>query len=180
MDKTKWIVLTYSLPTEPSRPRVAIWRALKKIGAVNIQQSMWVLPDHEDHLAALKKICLDIEAGSGEALLMESVFYEEAHAQRVMDLFNKVRDEEYSEFIHECEKYLLEIRKEIDKEKFVFAELEEEEAEFDKLSAWYLKIAARDLFHSSCMTEAAEKRRRIEEAIEGYSQMVFEHETTFE
>jgi len=93
MDKTKWIVLTYSLPTEPSRPRVAIWRALKKIGAVNIQQSMWVLPDHADHLAALRKICLDIEAGSGEALLMESVFYEDAHALRVMDLFNKVRDD---------------------------------------------------------------------------------------
>jgi len=179
MNKIKWIVLTYTLPAEPSRPRVAVWRALKKIGAVNIQQSMWVLPDHAEHLAALRKICLDIEAAVGEALLMESVFYEEQHAQRVMDLFNRIRDEEFTEFIEESRKYLLEIQKEIDREKFIFAELEEEEAEFEKLSAWFVKITARDLFHASLREAAMEKRSQIETAISGYSQMVYEHETSF-
>jgi len=179
MDKIKWIVLTYTLPAEPSRPRVAVWRALKKIGAVNIQQSMWVLPDYAEHLSALRKICQDIEAAGGEALLMESVFYEDEHAQRVMNLFNRIRDEEYTEFIEESGKYLREIQKEIDREKFIFAELEEEEAEFEKLSAWFVKITARDLFHASQSDAAMEKRRQIETAISGYSQMVYEHETSF-
>jgi len=177
MDRIKWIVLTYTLPTEPSRPRVAIWRALKKIGAVNIQQSMWVLPDQGDHLAALQKICRDIEANGGESLLMESVFYEDAHAQRVTALFNRMRDDEYGEFIHECEKYLREIQREIEKEKFTYAELEEEEAEFEKLSAWFARLLDRDLFHASLQDNAAGMRRQIEAVIEGYSQQVFDHET---
>ncbi len=72
--KIKWLVINYNLPTEPSRHRVAIWMGLKKIGAVNIQQSMWILPDNEKNYAALKKISQDIELNNGEILLMESIF----------------------------------------------------------------------------------------------------------
>ncbi len=45
MEQTgKWAVIGYTLPREPSRVRVSLWRKLKKRGAVSIQQSMWVLP----------------------------------------------------------------------------------------------------------------------------------------
>ncbi len=44
MSPTDWIVINYTLPREPSRVRVSLWRKLKKVGAINIQQSMWILP----------------------------------------------------------------------------------------------------------------------------------------
>lgn len=177
MDKTKWIILTYTLPKEPSRPRVAIWRALKKAGAVNLQQSIWVLPDTENHRLTFRKICLNIDENGGETLVMEGVFYEEEHENRVKALFRQMRDEEYAEFIDECGKYLAEIRKEIDTEKFTFAELEEEEGEFEKLSAWHAKIAARDLFGASLREQADDSLKRIGSAFDGFSQKVYEHET---
>lgn len=175
MGKRKWLVLNYNLPTEPSRHRVAVWRGLKKIGAVNIQQSMWVLPYNEKNYAVLQKISQDIESNKGEALLMESVFFEESHEDRVITLFNNIRDDEYKEYVHECKKYLREVEKEIRIEKFVFAELEEEEEELQKLISWYSKIAARDAFHSSLRDTAREITEQIKKAFEDYSDLVYEH-----
>jgi hypothetical protein len=32
-EKTRWLILVYHLPREPSRHRVAVWRKLKALGA---------------------------------------------------------------------------------------------------------------------------------------------------
>lgn len=176
MERIKWIVLNYNLPTEPSRHRVAVWRGLKKLGAVNIQQSMWILPNSDENYSALMKICKDIELNNGEALLMESVFFSEKHQERVVKLFNNMREEEYQEFVTECDKYLMEIDKEISREKFTFSELEEEEAELEKLLLWYSKIKLRDIFSSIGGIKAGEMVNRIKETYEGYSEMVYERE----
>ena len=174
MAKIDWLIINYNLPTEPSRHRVSIWRGLKKIGAVNIQQSMWILPNNEENYLALQKISHDIESNEGESLLMKSIFFEEKHEERVITLFNNIRDEEYLELIRECDKYLKEIEKEITIEKFTFPELEEEEAEFEKLFSWYKKIKERDLFNASNKNEALEIIDTIKEAYENYSEMVYQ------
>ena len=176
MSSLKWLVINYNLPTEPSRHRVAAWRGLKKIGAVNIQQSMWILPEDEENLSALQKISGDIEANGGEAFLMESVFFDARDEERVMALFNSMRDDEYMEFIGECKKYLKELEKEIKIEKFTFAELEEEEAELEKLISWHSKLGKRDIFNASRGNEARELADMIRAAFEHYSEMVYQRE----
>lgn len=163
MEKLKWLVINYNLPSEPSRYRVAVWRGLKKLGAVNIQQSMWILPNNEENYLTLQKISQDIELKDGESLLMGSVFFDENHEERVISLFNNIRDEEYTELINECEKYLKEIEKEIAKEKFIFAELEEEEEELEKLISWHKKIQIRDIFCSKSGEKAREILIKIKE-----------------
>lgn len=175
MEKIKWIVINYNLPTEPSRLRVAIWRGLKKIGAVNIQQSMWVLPYSKENYSALEKISQDIESNNGETLLMESMFFDKRHEERVITLVNEKRDEEYREFINECGKYLKEIEKEISIKKFTFAELEEEEEELQKLISWYEKIEARDFLHSPEGNVAKDQIEEINRAFEKYSELVYQN-----
>lgn len=176
MNLKKWLVINYNLPTEPSRLRVATWRKLKKLGAVNMQQSMWALPESEDNHLALGAISKEIEENGGESLLMESVFFYSNHEERIISSFNTLRDEEYKEFISECEKYLKEIEKEINIEKFTFAELEEEEEELEKLKSWYVKIKLRDIFNASKGKEAEDKLMEINRAFESYSNLVYEHE----
>lgn len=175
MEKRKWLVINYNVPTEPSRLRVATWRRLKKLGAVNIQQSMWVLPHNKDNYTALQTISQEIESNNGEALLMNCVFFDQKHEQKVVSCFNIVRDEEYKEFIGKCEDYFKELEKEIAIEKFTFAELEEEEEELDKLLSWYAKIEARDIFHSSQRDSAKKKLDQAKKAFENYSVMVYTH-----
>jgi hypothetical protein len=155
---------------------VATWRGLKKLGAVNIQQSMWILPYSEENITSLTKISQDIEANQGESLLIESQFMIKKQEDRVVSLFNQVRDVEYGEFVRECEKYLKEIEKEIAQEKFIFAELEEEEEEFEKLTAWYRKIEIRDKFNAFQGEKAREILVQIRDAYERYSKMVYSHE----
>ncbi|MHC1719723.1 MAG: Chromate resistance protein ChrB [Clostridiaceae bacterium] len=173
MERTKWLVLNYNLPSEPSRHRVAVWRGLKKLGAVNIQQSMWILPKNEQNYKSLMKISNDIETNSGESLIMESVFIDDNHEKRIESLFNKMRDEEYIEFIVECKRYLKEMGREIKNEKFTFAELEDQESELEKLIAWYEKIKARDLFRSNLGEEARLMDEQIRIAFENFSLTVY-------
>lgn len=175
MEKRKWLVLNYNLPTEPSKHRVAVWRGLKKLGAVNIQQSMWLMIYSDENYSFLQKISQDIESNNGSSLLMECVFCDEKHEQRVISLYNNLRDEEYREFINECEKYLKELEKEISIEKFSFAELEEEEEELQKLISWHSKIKARDLFASSEASAARDIIEKIENAFENYSNLVYKN-----
>jgi CRISPR/Cas system-associated endoribonuclease Cas2 len=173
MENTKWLVLNYNLPSEPSRHRVAVWRGLKKLGAVNIQQSMWILPMNEQNYGSLIKISGDIEENNGESLIMESVFLDDAHEKRIESLFNKMRDEEYIEFIEECSRYLKEMERETKNEKFTFAELEDQESELDKLTAWYEKIKVRDIFKSSLGMEASQMDEQIRAAFENFSLTVY-------
>ncbi|MEL7655723.1 MAG: Chromate resistance protein ChrB [Bacillota bacterium] len=173
MEKIRWLVISYNLPTEPSRHRVSVWRALKKLGVVNIQQSMWVLPYNDENYKSLLKISEEIELNQGDALLMDCSFFSEAHENRIITMLNDVRNEEYKEFISECGKYLKEIEKEITIEKFTFAELEEEEEELNKLISWFSKISARDAFSASERTRASEMKDQIQQAFDQYSEMVY-------
>ena len=175
MEQMKWLVINYNLPTEPSRLRVSVWRSLKKLGAVNIQKSMWVFPNTEDNYSALVKISQEIESNTGESILMQCVFLDPNHEQRVISSFNAARDEEYKELIDECKKYLKELEKEINIEKFAFAEVEEEEEELNKLQSWYAKLEARDVFHSSQRDHAREILNQAKRDFENYSDLVFQH-----
>ena len=43
--KTHWLVLVVKVPAEPSRHRVAVWRELRKLGALSLGQGVWAVPD---------------------------------------------------------------------------------------------------------------------------------------
>jgi hypothetical protein len=39
-----WVLLVYAVPHEPSAKRVAIWRKLKRLGALLQHDATWILP----------------------------------------------------------------------------------------------------------------------------------------
>lgn len=45
MEHQEWLTINYSLPKEPSRVRVNVWRKLKKSGAAILGQSVWFARD---------------------------------------------------------------------------------------------------------------------------------------
>jgi hypothetical protein len=40
----QWLLFSCTLPHELSAPRVALWRKLKKLGAILLHDALWVLP----------------------------------------------------------------------------------------------------------------------------------------
>ena len=173
MEQNEWIVINYTLPRDPSRVRVSVWRRLKKIGAVNIQQSMWILPQTDENYALLNQIKYDVSQNNGEAFVMKSSV-DETSKRIIVERFNAARDEEYTELLEQCEEFFKEISKEIDRKNFTFAEIEENEEELNKLKEWYGKITARDTFGASLSEKSKTTLEKCAEALDSFCDKVYE------
>ena len=44
MPVSDWVLLVYKVPREPSTPRIALWRALRRLGAVQVLDGLVALP----------------------------------------------------------------------------------------------------------------------------------------
>lgn len=173
MNENKWLAINYTLPREPSRVRVSIWRKLKKIGAISIQQSMWILPLCDDNSALFNEIKEEVSQNEGEAFML-TFSADEDGEKMIIDKFNAARSEEYGELFEQCEDYFKEIDKEIARQNFTFAEIEENEEELDKLKQWYGKIAARDIFCSPLRGKAESMLSKCAELLDGFCDRVYE------
>jgi hypothetical protein len=64
-----WALLVFTLPREPSAPRVAVWRKLKKLGAVLLHDAVWVLPAQPALLEHFRWLAAEIRESAGDALV---------------------------------------------------------------------------------------------------------------
>lgn len=167
-----WRPLTYRLPTEPSRHRVAVWRELRRAGAVALQQATWAILTGEGFDQALDQAVALVERADGVAFVFD-VTPTEATRSALEAAYTAAREEEWAEFVAECDKFDAEIAKEVAKEKFTLAEFDEEEQNLERLRRWHRQIRARDLFVAAS-AEAAERRLKgCTEALEDYAERVF-------
>ncbi len=158
---------------EPSRHRVAVWRELRRIGALLLGQGVWAVPDvpvFADGIASA--IALTRQAG-GQAVTLNATGRGPEDAARFEALFTAARSADWAEFLADCGKYEAELEKEIRAAQFTLAELEEEEQSLERLRRWHRDLTARDVFGAP---EAAETTRRLKEcaaACEDYAERVF-------
>lgn len=174
MEQNEWVVINYTLPREPSRIRVSIWRKLKKIGAVNIQQSMWILPQTDKNYNLLNEIKEDVLQNTGEAFVMKSSVDEDSK-KIFIERFNAARDEEYKELLEKCGDFFMEIDKEIARKNFTFAEIEENEEELRKLKEWYGKIEARDFFEAPLREKSNTLLSKCADILENFCDKVYDY-----
>ena len=66
----RFLVLVYRMPAKPTAGRVAVWRQLKKIGAIYLQQSACVFPDNPRVRKDLAPILARVTEESGEYHLL--------------------------------------------------------------------------------------------------------------
>jgi hypothetical protein len=174
MTELKWLLLTYKVPTEPPAKRVALWRRLKGIGAVYLQNGVCLLPRTDDHMRQLKILENDIAEMSGESVLLETIALDQVQKDKVIARFKADRDEQYREFLGRCAGFEAEIAKEFAIEKFTYAELEEEDTDLKKLQGWLEKIRKLDFYGATLAVEAGERLSACETLLESYAQRVYE------
>lgn len=86
-----WLLLIYKVPNEPSARRVYVWRKLKGMGAILVQDSAWVLPDNlrtREKMVWLATEINDMEGGN--ALLWEA---EQVFTGKEANLVQQFRDQ---------------------------------------------------------------------------------------
>jgi hypothetical protein len=169
-----WVLLTYKLPSNNSSARVAVWREVRRSGALNVQRSVVAFPDHEAFRRAVERFRVLVAEVGGATLALRAEPLGELDASRLTDAWNEARSAEYAELRAECGKFLAEIEHEFAIEKFTLAELEEEEAELDKLQRWHERVAARDIHGAPGAKETIDALARAQKALERYSSAVFD------
>lgn len=174
MDIQNWLLLTYKVPAEPAKKRIALWRRLKGMGAVYLQNGVCILTKTDEHVRRLKMIENDIAEMTGESVILETIALDHLQEDKVVARFKAARDEQYREFLGRCTDFEGEIAKEAAARHFTYAELEENDVDLKKLQSWLEKIRRLDFYGATLALEAGQRLAACEALLDTYAQRVFE------
>ena len=169
-----WLLLTYKVPPEPAAKRIALWRRLKGMGAVYLQNGVCLLPKTDDHARRLKMLENDVAEIGGDAVILETIALDRGQEEKVVARFKADRDEAYRELIDKCDDFEGEIAKETAAQHFTYAELEENDVDLKKLQVWFEKIRKLDFYGAELAAGAAKRLQGCERLLDAYAQRVFE------
>ncbi len=139
MRATSWLLLLYSLPTRQKTERVAIWRRFKKIGAIQIKTSTYLLPDLPPQYEHFQWLAQQIRDFSGDATLVRVQEIEGMPNEKLIALFNRARDEEYGAIKTALHDFLARSKK---------TDPETKAAELERLTRQFRAIRDIDFFQS--------------------------------
>jgi len=131
-----WVLLVYKIPREPTASRAAVWRKLKRLGALLLHDAVWVLPATPWTREQFQWLAVEIGELGGEAHLWESHLLLNGQADALVQQFQSRVDAAYQEILDE---------------------LEQEDADLVTLSRKYQQVRAQDYFHSALGTHVRER-----------------------
>lgn len=170
MEEREWVLLVYRVPTEPASRRVAVWRDLKRLGALYLQQCVCILPQLEPVQEELARISAKIPTLGGEYTRFDIPKLPPADEEKIIASFRTLRNKEYAEIVEECEtKFVKEIEFEHFRQNYTFEEAEEIGQDLEKIRRWFARIVERDWF-------AADGRQAVEGWIERCQALLDEFE----
>jgi hypothetical protein len=142
-----WLVLVYRVPSEPASRRVAIWRDLKRLGALYLQQCVCILPRTGTVAEDLERVTAKIDGMAGEYTLFEVPRLRGEDEGKIVGAFRDLRNKEYAEIVEECEtKFVKEVEFEHFRENYTFEEAEEIAQDLEKIRRWFQSVRERDWF----------------------------------
>jgi len=131
-----WLLLHYTLPAKPSARRVYIWRKLKALGAIVLQNAIWVLPETVHTVEHFRWLLTEIQEMNGEASLWKSNLLLGMQESRLIQLFQDQVDREYTALMKK---------------------LDRKNADLPELSRLYQQIAREDYFQSELGRKVRER-----------------------
>ena len=103
-ERTRWLILVYQLPREPSRHRVAVWRKMRTLGALYLQDGAVALPEDAVTREQLEWLQLRVREAGGEATLWEAQPATLAEEKALVKAFRSSREEAYANILSEAER----------------------------------------------------------------------------
>ncbi|NMC79932.1 MAG: hypothetical protein GYA59_11270 [Chloroflexi bacterium] len=173
-----WLLFLSQLPTHPSSLRVNVWRKLRAVGALGLQNGVWMLPHQPEQVQFLEELLDTIQRQGASGQIFTVSALTEAIEQDILARFCADREEEYVEFLERHLEFLAEIEKESKKQKYTFAELEENEQDLQRLSTWLEKIQKRDFVGGEKAQEASKALEECRMAFEVFSTEVYNRQAS--
>ena len=144
--RRRWVLLAYRLPREPSTPRIALWRKLRALGAVQLVDNLAALPLDSQNREQMEWMADEVIETGGDASIWLGEPASAAQARALVAAVNDARAEEYRAIAAEAERALGE-------------EIIVRRRTLKRLRAEMRRIRARDYFGSP-------ERQRAEAALE--------------
>lgn len=132
----RWLLLVYRIPREPTAGRVFVWRKLKQLGAISLQDAVWVLPSTARTQEQFQWLAAEITELKGEVMLWEA---EQLYATNTDSL--------HRQFVEPVEN---EYRK-------ILAALKKKNHDLAELSKQFQETHARDYFASELGYQTRDK-----------------------
>jgi hypothetical protein len=125
---TNWLLLTYKVPNKPSARRVYIWRKLKRLGAILLNETVWILPDTSRTAEQFQWLAAEIQEMQGTAHLWRSSLLLEGGEEVLIDQFTGQVDSAYQKLLKK---------------------INAKNPDLSELSREYQQIASQDYFNSN-------------------------------
>ena len=148
-----WLLLLFSLPTNRNTERVAVWRRLRKMGAVQIKTSTYLLPDAPAQYEQFQWLAQQIRDYGGDSTLVRAQEIEGLSKEKAMAIFNDARAKNYGELRKALQSFIARRKK---------METGEAIAELERFTRQFREVRAVDFFDSPRGHDAAMLLRRAE------------------
>jgi hypothetical protein len=168
-----WLLVTASSAGASDSLRVAIWRKLRSLGALYLQQSVCVLPARPEVEREIRRLVDRVESNGGAARVLRMSFEDGDEEAQLVSELQAARDDEYGEVLERVPAFLDELRSERDRDRATYEEVEESEADLARFRAWLAKIDRRDYFGAPRRAEAHAAVDRCARALEAFESEAF-------
>jgi Protein ChrB, N-terminal len=102
-DRRRWVLLAYRVPREPSTPRIAVWRKLRRLGVAQIVDGLVAVPHSVANLEQMGWVANDILDAGGEAQLWTAELNSAKQERELVARLNREVAEAYRDFVDAAE-----------------------------------------------------------------------------
>lgn len=164
-----WLLLIYTLPSQPTRKRAYVWRELKKAGAVYLKDGVALLPRLAPLEEHIRQVALRIEEYEGTVDILPSPQFSPERSRTLIARFQEERLAEYRELYHAGVRFLRDVLEQVDSNEFGFPDVDNLDGELTRLRRWHDQIVARDYFEAPESDRVRDILAKCEQAFERYT-----------
>jgi hypothetical protein len=156
-----WVVFSYSLPSKAaSSARVAVWRRLRRLGAISPAGGIHLLPARDECVEAFQWLAQEVQEAKGEALVLHVERCEGMSDAQLVELFRRARSQEYAEI----DARAMELEQHVTTRSKARQRARPQEL-LDKLRRRHADVARVDFFDAPEGSQVASRLARIEQAL---------------
>jgi hypothetical protein len=168
----RWLLVTVSTAGS-STLRVHAWRKLRSLGALYLQNSVALVPARPQTARALAKLLDRLDRSGGEGRALPIAITDPKEERRLIEQFSAERSDEYGEIVSRVPAFLEEIALERRRGRASYGEVEESEADLERLRKWLDNVRARDYFGAPGCSQAEESVERCARELAAFEAEAF-------
>jgi hypothetical protein len=139
-----WSLLIYTVPSAPTSKRAAIWREIKRLGALYLRDGVCVLPDTSTARAKFEALAGRVQKFGGQATVVFGAELSPVTAEALSAELTRLRQAEYEELVQAATGLQQHIQKEATHRAFDRAACTSIVGDLGRLHRWLDQVVARD------------------------------------